>query len=301
VLRAFCVRRIGFDYSRLKLFHNVTAPAMALVTVHVLMAAPTAETRARLGLMAGWGGLSLLLWCGHKFVRVVLRYRRCFLVQSVRRLNDTTVALGAARPDGSLLRHRAGQFAFFRVLAACCGRAEHPFTISSPPGAKTLGITVKALGDYSAALAAVPVGAKLLCDGPYGRFTPERDARPYLFVAGGIGITPFLSILRKWDGAGFAEPVTLIWSARTRADLIDGATFEALAERHAAFNYVPVLTREQDKRVDRELLAAHVDPASVARIAAYVCGPDALRRTVTRCLRELGVANRAIFYESFAA
>ena len=302
-LRAFGVRRLGFDYSRLKLFHNLTAPALALATVHVLMAAPTAETQARLWLMGAWGAMALLVHFHHKVLRVALGYRRAFRVTAVRRLADSTVEIRAARPDGSRLEHRAGQFAFLRLLSPVCGLAEHPFTISSPPGSEMLGFTIKALGDYSASLPAVAVGAKLLCDGPYGRFTPLRGAGPYLFVAGGIGITPFLSILREWDAAGITEPVTLIWSMATRSERIDEGFFEAAAARHAAFRFVPVVTREPGgavRRVDRELLRMCVEPASAARLSAYVCGPDPLRRAVIGHLRELGLPRRAVHDETFS-
>jgi predicted ferric reductase len=302
-LRAFGVRRLGFDYSRLKLFHNLTAPALALVTAHVLMAAPTAETRARLGLMGAWGATALLVHFYHKVLRLALCYRRAFRVTAVRRLADSIVEVRAARPDGRKLEHRAGQFAFFRLLSPVCGLEEHPFTISSAPGFETINITVKALGDYSAALLAATVGAKLLCDGPHGRFIPVRGAGPHLFVAGGIGITPFLSILREWDAAGIAEPVTLIWSMRTRDEQIDEGFFEPAAARHAVFRYVPVLTREPggaSRRVDRALLSAYVEPANAARLTAYVCGPDSFRRAVIGHLRDLGLPRRAIHDETFS-
>jgi predicted ferric reductase len=302
-LRACGVRRLGLDYSRLKLFHNLTAPALALVTVHVLMASPTAETRARLGLMGTWGAAALLVHFYHKILRVALRYRRAFRITAVRRLTDSVVEIRAARPDGSKLEHRAGQFAFFRLLSPACGLEEHPFTISSPPGSRTLSITVKALGDYSAALPAATVGAKLLCDGPYGRFSPARGAGPYLFVAGGIGITPFLSILRGWDAAGIAETVTLIWSMRTGDERVDEGFFEAAAARHAAFRFVPVLTGGPGgagRRVDRALLSACVEPANAARLTAYVCGPNAFRRAVIGHLRDLGLPQRAIHDETFS-
>jgi predicted ferric reductase len=302
-LRAFGARRLGFDYSRLKLFHNLTAPALALVTAHVLMASPTTETRARLGLMGAWGAAALLVHFHHKVLRVALRYRRAFRVTAVRRLNGTVAEIRAARPDGSKLEHRAGQFAFFRVLSPACGLEEHPFTISSAPGYETLNITVKDLGNYSAVLPAVAVGAKLLCDGPYGRFTPVRGAGPYLFVAGGIGITPFLSILREWDAAGIAEPVTLVWSMRTRDEQIDEGFLDAAAARHAAFRFVPVLTREPGmagRRVDRALLSACIEPSGTAHLAAYVCGPDPFRRAVIGHLRDLGLPRRAIHDETFS-
>jgi predicted ferric reductase len=301
--RAFGVRRLGFDYSRLKLFHNLTAPALALVTAHVLMASPTAETRARLGLMGLWGTVALLVYFYHKVLRVALLYRRTFCVTAVRRLTDSVVEIRAARPDGSNLEHRAGQFAFFRILSPVCGFEEHPFTISSPPGSGTLNITVKALGDYSAAIPSVAAGARLLCDGPYGRFTPVRGAGPYLFVAGGIGITPFMSILREWDADGIAEPVTLVWSMRTGDERIDEGFFDAAATRHAAFRFVPVLTREGvggGRRVDRAMLSSCVEPSSTSQMSAYVCGPDPFRRAVIGHLRDLGLPRRAIHDETFS-
>ena len=302
-LREFGARRLGCDYSRVKLFHNLAAPALALATVHVLMAAPTAETRGRLALMGAWGAAALLFYAYHKVLRVAINHRRAFRVAEVRRLSDAVVEIRAVRPDGSRLDHRAGQFAFFRLLSPVCGREEHPFTISSPPGAAALGITVKALGDYTAALPAADIGAELLCEGPYKRFTPERGAGPHLFVAGGIGITPFLSILREWDAAGILEPVVLIWSVRTRPELIDEGFFAAMAARHAAFRYVPVMTREAGgtgRRMDRALLEACIAPLGADRLAAYVCGPAGLCRAAIGHLRALGVPRSAIHAESFS-
>ena len=305
VLRAFFVERCGFDYTRLKLFHNLTAAALAVITIHVLMASATAETWVRSGIVAGWGVVSLSLYLYHKVVRVIICYRRSFRVTEVRRVSDSIVELRAVRPDGSALHHRAGQFGFFRILSPACGIEEHPFTISSPPGSETLGITVKALGDYSAALPSVSVGAKLLCDGPYGKFTPIRDACPYLFVAGGIGITPFMSIVGEWEEAGISVPVVLLWSVRTRDELTDDGLFERVAHRYGAFTYVPVVTREAHlgapARIDSELLSAHIAGEDIARTLAYVCGPDPLRRATAGYLRELGMPRRAVHYEAFSS
>jgi len=302
-LRALGVRRPDPDYSRLKFIHNLTVPALALVTAHVLMAAPTAETRVRLGIMGAWGAVALLVYFCHKVLRVALRYHRAFRITAVRRLSDNVVEIQAARLDGSRLDHRAGQFAFCRILSPVCGPEEHPFTISSPPGTETLSITVKALGDYTAVLPNVAAGAKLLCDGPYGRFTPVRGAGPFFFAAGGIGITPFMSILHEWDADGIAEPVTLIWSMRSRDERIDGGFFDAAAARNTMFRFVPVLTREpggSGRRVDRELLGSCIDPSKAGSVTAYVCGPDPFRRAVIGHLRELGLPRSGIHYEKFS-
>jgi len=110
--------------------------------------------------------------------------------------------------------------------------------------------------------------------------------------------------LREWDAAGISAPVTLIWSMRTRSERVDAGFFEAVAARHPAFRFVPVLTREPGgtgRRVDRALLRACLGPAGADRLAAYVCGPDALRRSVTAHLRDLGLPRSAIHTEAFSS
>ncbi len=303
-LRARLIRRRAFDYTRLKRFHNLTALALALVTVHVLRAAATAENRLRLGVMGAWGTAALAAYAYHKAGRAIRRYRQGFTVADVRPRGPALVEIAIRRPGDAGLPHRPGQFAYFRFLSPVCGRAEHPFTIASAPGESSVRIVVKALGDYTAALAALPTGVRALCDGPYGRFTPARGTGPFLFVAGGIGITPFLSILSAWDTAGFADSVTLVWTARTRAELFADGFFADLAKRHATFCYVPVVTREAGSgtgRIDRALLGRLVGRDGPARLSAYICGPENLRQSAVAHLRALGLPRAAVHFESFNA
>lgn len=296
-LRAFAARSRRLDYSRLKNLHNLMAAALAVILIHVALAAPTAETTRRLALTGAWGGIALLFYARHTIVRWGLLYRRSMRVVALHRLTPDIIRMTAGGPH-PLPPHRAGQFGYIRLLSPACGIEEHPFTLSSAPGSKHLEFTVKILGDYSAALGGVKPGDRLLFDGPYGRFTPIPNAAPYLFLAGGIGITPFLSILADWDRTDLTEPVALIWSARTRADLVDADWLNDLAARHPAISFTPVLTRESpetSRRIDRELLAPHI----TERTEVYLCGPKRFRHDLIHQVRELGVRRRAIHFESF--
>ncbi len=101
-------------------------------------------------------------------------------------------------------------------------------------------------------------GGRISIGGPYGTFTDESGSgepeRPTLYLAAGSGLAPIRSLLearldRLPDGPGRAGPAgpgatTLIFSARTEADLIDRDRFTSLASRHDRFRYIRTLTRE---------------------------------------------------------
>jgi len=299
-IREHALRRWRFDYSGLKLFHNLTAVALALVAVHVLMAAPTAENGWRMGAMGGMGGAAVLVYVLHKVVRYAVRRRAALRITHVSTPGPQLTELCAEFSRGGISRHRAGQFGYVRVLSDACGIEEHPFTVSSKPGEPGVSFIVKALGDYTARLAGVRPGERLMFDGPYGTFTPDGKAGRYLFIAGGIGITPFLSIVSDWDTAGFPAPTALLWSVRTRADLADNGLFENAARRHPQFSYAPVITGEPGSlRIGPDLLRTHLGD-SPSTTEAYVCGPLSLRQAVVEALRGLGVPRRHIHYEAFS-
>ena len=97
-------------------------------------------------------------------------------------------------PKKGLLAYEAGQFAFFS-FAALSPRESHPFTIASAPSGENLRIIVKASGDFTSELVrAVEVGDEVRVEGAYGHLTERHcDSQQEVWVAGGIGITPFLS------------------------------------------------------------------------------------------------------------
>lgn len=107
----------------------------------------------------------------------------------------------ALEPDGwpGLKDFSPGQFAWLNLESSPFALSDHPFSISSAPTAlPRIELTIKALGDFTSQIGNTPVGLRAWVDGPYGVFTPDRypDASGLVFVAGGIGITPVMSMLR---------------------------------------------------------------------------------------------------------
>jgi len=290
------------DYNRLKLFHNSVAFAVLLIGIHVYLASSTQESLLRMALMGAWAGLALAVYLYHKFLRVLLLRRKRWALKGCSGLAPGICEFSLERDGRPLEKHRAGQFAYLRLLSPECGSEEHPFTISSAPGSRELKFTVKALGDYTAKLGNVPVGTTALVDGSYGVFVPEQAGCPVLFVAGGIGITPFLSVLGSWQEVALTVPVTLLWSCRTSRDMVHREFIDGFAAKHSTFRFLPVITREGagDRRVDPDLLRRAIPKDDVQRVRVYFCGPDGMRRSVSKALVAMGVRRAQIHYERFS-
>ena len=109
----------------------------------------------------------------------------------------------ASSVGGSIaLRAEPGQFFLWRFLDRRRIWSAHPFSLSAAPDGRSLRITVKALGDHSAASRDIRPGTRVLAEGPFGVFTESarRRREKVLLVAGGIGITPIRSIVERMRG-----------------------------------------------------------------------------------------------------
>ena len=109
-----------------------------------------------------------------------------------------TLVIGGRRLDA--LRVQAGQFFLLRALTRGRWWKAHPFSLSGAPDGSTLRFTIKALGDDSTDLQTIPIGTRFALEGPYGGFLAHLPTdRRMLFIAGGIGITPFRGFIDDLD------------------------------------------------------------------------------------------------------
>ncbi len=301
------VQRFPIDYTVLKLLHNLSTVALLVILIHVFLALPVQESLVRTLLMGTTGGIALLVFIYHKCIRPAVCYIRAWRVCTVRRLSPTITEIEMAPCGNSRVSHKAGQFCYFRFLSSACGKAEHSFTISSAPGSINRFITVKDLGNYSAKLAHLEIGTKALIDGPYGLFTPRPSSIPLLFLAGGIGITPFLSILRDYQKNHPGRKIQLIWSVHKPEELI--ASEELLAiQQTCDFLEVAIkvtgglnpVTGKQDGRVDAPFLESRLKKLGEDEATVYLCGPESFRLECIQNLHSLGIRSSRIHFEKFS-
>jgi 3-phenylpropionate/trans-cinnamate dioxygenase ferredoxin reductase subunit len=241
-----------------------------------------------------------------RWIWLPLRARqRSYGVVSVRPVtgNAVTVAVRAHGHEG--LPFRAGQFAWLKIGSSPFVFEEHPFTIASTAQRPHLKeFTIKALGDFSELLVGLRPGRRVYLDGPYGQFTVEgvRSAG-FVFIAGGVGITPMMSILRTLADRGDAGLHLLLVGARNKNDLIMRDEIAELRSR-LALTVVEVVDAPppgwtgESGRIDADLLD-RVLPRRARHLDFYVCGPPAMVVAVGRLLRERGISPRRIHTEQF--
>jgi ferredoxin-NADP reductase len=207
-----------------------------------------------------------------------------------------SVVLAGRHLDG--LGAEAGQFFRVRFLTRDLWWASNPYSLSAAVLPGRMRITVKDLGEHSAALARLRPGTRVLTEGPYGALTAaRRRRRKVLLVAGGIGITPLRALLQALP----ADPgdLTLVYRAGSARDVVFRDELDTLARLRGA--RVHVLTGHR-----RQL---GYDPLSAASLAAnipdlrerdvYVCGPDGMTAATVAALRQAGVPRRHIHRETF--
>jgi ferredoxin-NADP reductase len=209
--------------------------------------------------------------------------------------------------------HLAGQYVNVRRTGEDTKRT---FSIASPPEDELIELTIEELpaGEVSSYLCGdLHVGDRFELRGPMGSFVwRESDGGPLLFIAGGSGIAPLMSMLRHRDrlvASGTMDPTRvrarLLASWRTGDDIIYREELAALAERDPTVEIVHTLTR--DAPPDWRGLRGRVDRAMLSRVAwppsdrpkSYICGPRALVDSAYNALVELGHEALSIRTERF--
>jgi ferredoxin-NADP reductase len=193
---------------------------------------------------------------------------------------------------------RAGQFFTWRFLTRDHWWEAHPFSLSAAPDGRRLRITVKAVGDYTRRLKAIPPGTRVIAEGPFGVFTTAARRRPRVaLIAGGVGITPIRALLE--DMPGSPGDITVVYRALQPEDVILRHELDEIAARRGAVVHYVL----GDHRGDASLLSPqHLQQLipDIAERDVYLCGPPAMTEATRASLDRSGVSRRHIYTERFA-
>ena len=210
------------------------------------------------------------------------------------------------RPDGHRgLRFLPGQFAWLTFSASPYAVREHPFSFASSAATpQTLEFAIKSLGDFTSTVGQLEPGTHAYVDGPYGAFSYTRsEGAGFVFIAGGVGITPIISMLRTLADVEDPRPMTLIYANRTHDDVMFRDELDALTDR-LDLRIVRVLEQPPEGwtgeagLVTAELLDAHL-PARPNRYAYFVCGPGPMMDAVEKALHARKIPPERINLERF--
>ena len=231
--------------------------------------------------------------------------RRPWRVTEVRRERGEAVTL-TLEPDGHEgFRFRSGQFVWLTLGDSVFAGREHPFSIaSSSQGAPRVELTIKAAGDFTRRVQSTAPGARAFLDGPYGSMSIDAfpDADGFVFIAGGVGIAPCLSMLRTLADRGDRRPHVLVYGT---ADWERTPFREALEglQRRLDLRVVHVLERPPEGwSGERGLVTAALLDRWLprgGRHGHFVCGPGPMMDAVETSLAGLGVPLSDLHSERF--
>lgn len=309
VITSLIRQRLRLGFERWRAVHNAALLVFVLAFVHSwIVGGDVREAPVRV-LWVGLLAAAVLSYVLHKFLAPAVTRRGAYRVKSVLRETHDVWTLEMEPPAGhARFDFRPGQFQFLTLLRGerSLPVEEHPFTIVSSPEARRLAASIKESGDFTRTVGRTRPGDLVAVRGPYGRFsyTYRPEERDLVFIAGGIGITPLLSMLRHMRDHAVDMNVLLLWGNKTEADIAFRAELEALGEK-PRLEVVHVLS-QPDESWGGE--TGYIDRAKIERLVGdrlaqktyYVCGPPVMMEKVFASLRRLEVPPVRICYERFA-
>lgn len=193
---------------------------------------------------------------------------------------------------GKAIYFGAGQYGFFSIDER--KRDEHPFSILGSEG-KVLIVGIKMVGSFTKSMGDLAPENEVVVRGPYGLFGEKMaGVKHAVWIAGGIGITPFLSMARE---VGSEQRVEMYFCARVLPPPVITESFARLSERNPRFTWLPCDTSKGGRLTGRRIY----NDTGCDKYAHYLlCGPKEMMESIAEQLAEIGVARSRIIYEDFA-
>ncbi|SLN13419.1 Flavohemoprotein [Roseovarius albus] len=296
VIGLFVALNRKISYSRWRNPHKVMALVYILVIGHFMNAPGIFFERFSasgiLLILATLVGTVALIYTAFGMNK---RTAQHYTIEAVNALERATEVV--LKPVGDMLKFKPGQFAFVEIQGK--GWSEpHPFTISSAPGEDRLRFTMKVLGDWTRKVREeLQPGGEVIVRGPYGRFDASKaESKKQVWIAGGIGLTPFLSKLRAMD-ADDDRDIHFAYAARNKEEAIFLEELQAIAAERDNLTLYYFFSEDGDfARVDA---AKERLPGALTDYEYLICGPKPMVEGLMKDLKKEGVKRKAMHVEAF--
>jgi len=229
----------------------------------------------------------------HKYVARLHKYE----VKEVLRINDTVTEIVLAPKHGKM-NFRAGQYGFVSFESPKIDREDHPFSFSNADNGPYVRFAIKSLGDDTRSFHTIEPGSTAWIDGPYGSFSFESILNhKQVWIAGGIGITPFLSMARSFSGPGRYD-IRFFYGAESLDDAVFLQEFMDIA-RHLPENFdTKIVNKKTSGFVTVDLLQKSL--GDLKEYDYLICGPPGMMRALLEQLQKAGVPKSQIHIEAFS-
>ena len=230
------------------------------------------------------------------FGRFFKRYAP-YRVDAVKHPNPSSTEVTLRAQNAPMKNHQAGQFLFVTFPGDKVLNESHPFTISSSPSEDALRLTIKASGNFTRELfSRLKAGMEAVVEGPYGMFNYKSGGPNQIWIAGGIGVTPFLSFVRDFDG-DLSKQVDLYYTVRHPEEAIFVDELEAAAQRHSGLR-LHIRYSAQQGSLKFEYILNDMT-GDIKSYDVYMCGPLPMLLAFEEKFLEHGLPRENLHYEEF--
>jgi predicted ferric reductase len=291
----------GMKYNKWKFSHRFLGIVFTLAVLHIFLVRGTiSQDEIFNGYYVYVAIVSIIGLSGFTYstlFRDKIASHALYKIKSINKLGENIYEIILSPSVNKALNYKAGQFVFVRFNNKKLGDEPHPFSIASTSNNPLIKIIVKGLGDFTNRLSDLNVGNEVNVEGPYGRFNYEKGGKEQIWIAGGIGITPFIGMSEEIaNNTNLGKKVELYYTAKTSKDLIYINNFKELESKSNNFRIIPWISDEKGliKLENIRKMSKDLDNKDF-----FICGPQRLKECITEDLISLGISKDKIHQEEF--
>ena len=311
VLLAIFKDRIGISYETWRFTHLLGfVMVCVLATLHVTSVGRHSQFDTQFNIL--WWGLcamAVLLVLYNQTIKKTIVKQTPFTLTGVRKISSRDWLVRLNHDASRDFKFEAGQFIWMNTSGSVHNMQEHPFSIAScNTDLPAIELIIRELGDYTSHLDGLAIGQKVYVDGPYGSMSlrDAERAKGITLIAGGAGIGPMLSLLRELAANRDPRPIRLLYGNKAYEQMVLQDEIKALEKNMPDFAQQLVCENPADAAgvhrgvITKDLIAKTIDPERARDWAVYLCGPQAMVRSVRTGLRVLGIPGSNVHYEQLA-
>ncbi len=288
--------KTSIKYQNWKLSHKLLGAAFFFGGLHSLFITSDISTNVVLRwyiLILSALGLAAYIYRTLLYPFSVKRY--LYKVSTIRKIGNDVIEI-TMLPLESKMKYKIGQFIFVSFKSDVVGKESHPFSLISSPDDNFIRIAAKSSGDYTKNLTNLSIGDLAEVEGAFGVFSPEKSKnKNQIWIAGGIGITPFLSAARGLDWKNFS--VDLYYSFKEESDGVYLKELQNISNQVGNLKVVPWISQDKGKINFYEIkkLDSKIKDKSI-----FICGPSTMIESLKKDFINGGVSKKNIFSEEFS-